>query len=186
MNTPTDSDLPQDATATSASHATPLAAELDQLRQKCAQLEKQASDYKSLIADFENSRKRLAQDAERERKYQGERIFRDLLPVMDNLDFAVRAAEQVQETSQIFAGVKATLQQGLEMLKRHGVQPIEAAPGTRFDPNLHQAVMEQPTNDVPAGHVVAVVQMGFLYHDRVLRAASVVTAIEPPAGGGQD
>jgi hypothetical protein len=72
-----------------------------------------------------------------------------------------------------------TAQHILEVFKRHGVTVIPAAAGTPFDPNVHQAVTQQPAKDVPPGAVTAVLEKGFLLHDRVLRPASVIVASEP-------
>ena len=63
---------------------------------------------------------------------------------------------------------------------------MDVGPGTAFDPHVHEAVMQQPTNDHAPGAVVQVVQPGFLLHDRVLRPAGVVVASEPPAGGSSE
>ncbi|OWK41732.1 nucleotide exchange factor GrpE [Fimbriiglobus ruber] len=155
----------------------------DDLRARVGVLEKQVTDYKLLIADFENSRKRLAQDAERQRKYAYEPLVRDLLNALDNLNYAAQAAKQAGDTGPLARGVSATINLFLEALKRHGVSRIDVAPGSPFDAHSHQAVMQQPTNDFEPGTVVAVTQNGFVLHDRVIRPASVVVASEPPAGG---
>lgn len=153
------------------------------LEAKVVQLEKQASDYKLLIADFENSRKRLAQDNERQRKFAAEPVVRDLLSVIDNLERATDAAKQSGETGVLSQGVNATIGMFVDVLRRHGVSRVDVGPGSTFDPNVHQAVSEMPTNDHPAGSVAVVLQGGFMFHDRVLRPASVIVAVEPPAGG---
>ncbi len=150
----------------------------DALTARVAALEKQAGDYKLLIADYENSRKRLSADAERQRKYVYEPLVKDLLTALDNLDYAARAAESTGEGGALAKGVAATVQQFVDILKRHGVTRMDIPPGTPFDPNRHMAVMEQPSADVPAGSVVSVMQHGFTLHDRVIRPASVVVAGE--------
>lgn len=146
------------------------------LTARVAQLEKQAGDYKSLIADLENSRKRLAADADRQKKYVYEPLVKDLLTALDNLDFAARAAGQTGDDSPLSKGVAATINQFLDVLKRYGVARMDIPPGAAFDPNQHQAVMEQPAAGVPAGAVVSVMQHVFTLHDRVVRPASVVVA----------
>ena len=80
----------------------------------------------------------------------------------------------------------ATIGLFLDALKRHGVKRVDVGPGSAFDPNVHEAVMQQPTNDHDPGSVVQVLQQGFLLHDRVLRPASVIVASEPPAGGSSE
>lgn len=161
---------------------TPEPLETVALQARLDQLEKQVGDYKLLVADFENARKRLTHDAERQRKYAAEPLARDLLMALDNLDRAVEAAMKAGETGALVQGVQATISLFLDILKRHGVTRIDVVPGKPFDANLHQAVMQQPTNDFAPGAVTHVLQQGFLLHDRVLRPAAVIVASEPPAG----
>ncbi|MCZ2341242.1 MAG: nucleotide exchange factor GrpE, partial [Bacteroidales bacterium] len=128
---------------------------------KLEQLEKQVADYKLLIADFENARRRLAQDAERQRKYAQEPLARDLLSGLDNLERAVDAATKTGDSGELVKGVKATHALFLDILKRHGVTRVESAPGTAFDPTVHEAVMQQPTNDFEPNVIVQSVQNGY-------------------------
>jgi molecular chaperone GrpE len=160
--------------------------ELDAVRAKLDATEQQLNNYKLALADHENARKRLARDAEAQKKYATEALARDLLTPLDNLDRALSAARQAGEKGPLAAGVSATASQFLDALRRHGVTRIEVAPGTPFDPNRHEAVMQQPTNDYEPGEVVQVVQQGFLLHDRVLRPATVIVASAPPAGGSRE
>ncbi|CAN5514523.1 nucleotide exchange factor GrpE [soil metagenome] len=146
-----------------------LQSDLDKAQRKIA-------DYMSVVADFDNSRKRLVQDAERTRKYAHEGLSRDLLGALDNLDRAVEAAAKAGEKSGLVDGVKATTSLFLDILKRYGVTKMDIKPGTPFDPNQHQAVMQQPSTEVAAGSVIQVLQQGFMLHDRVLRPASVIVA----------
>ena len=155
---------------------TPEAAELEALRTKLAATEQDLTNYKLRLADFENARKRLLRDAEVEKKYASESLTRDLLGALDNLDRAIGAAKSAGDTGPLVAGVSATASQFIDILRRYGVKRIECPPGTPFDPNLHQAVMEQPSADLKPGEVVQVLQQGFLLHDRVLRPASVIVA----------
>ncbi len=140
--------------------------------------QKQIADYKTLVADFDNSRKRLMQDAERTRKYAHEPLAKDILSALDNLDRAVDAATKAGESSNLVSGVKATQSLMLDLLKRYGVQKMPIESGSEFDPNLHQAVSAVPSEDVAPGAVVQVLQSGFTIHDRVLRPASVIVSAE--------
>jgi molecular chaperone GrpE len=155
---------------------TPDAAELEAVRAKLNSTEQELNNYKLRLADFENARKRLLRDAETEKKYAAESLTRDLLAALDNLDRALSVAKAAGDKGPLVAGVSATASQFLDILRRYGVTRIECPPGTAFDPNLHQAVMEQPTRDFEPGQVVQVLQQGFLLHDRVLRPASVIVA----------
>jgi molecular chaperone GrpE len=141
--------------------------------------QRQIADYKTLIADFDNSRKRLIQDAERQRKYAHEPLARDILAMFDNLDRALAEAKKAGDDGPLAKGVAATVSLAGDILKRHGITKIETAPGSAFDPNQHQAVMQQPAPEgIAPGAVVQVLQLGFLLHDRVLRPASVIVASE--------
>ncbi|HEV3439265.1 MAG TPA: nucleotide exchange factor GrpE [Gemmata sp.] len=160
----------------SSSTSDPDAAELEAVRAKLNSTEQELNNYKLRLADFENARKRLLRDSEVEKKYASESLTRDLLAALDNLDRALSAAKAAGDAGPLVAGVSATASQFLDILRRYGVTKIECPPGTEFDPNLHQAVMEQPNPDFQPGHVVQVLQQGFLLHDRVLRPASVIVA----------
>ena len=170
--------MPDDTTeAPSAEPPPPAEAdELDAARAKLAATEQELNNYKLRLADFDNARKRMLRDAEVERKYSIEPLVRDLLAALDNLDRALDAAKRAGDNGPLASGVQATAAQFLDALKRHGVTRIEVAPGTPFDPNLHQAVMQQPGTEFEPGQVAQVLQPGFTIHDRVLRPASVIVA----------
>jgi molecular chaperone GrpE len=150
--------------------------EVEALRAKLDAAEKELHNYKLRLADFDNTRKRLLRDAETDRKYMAESLAKDVLPALDNLDRALAATQKSGDAAALAAGVAATASQFLDAFKRHGITRIEVVPGSAFDPNLHQAVMQQPSDEVAPGHVVQVLQQGFLIHDRVLRPASVIVA----------
>jgi molecular chaperone GrpE len=149
------------------------------LRAELEKAQRQVADYRALVADFDNARKRLTQSAERERKYAHEPLARDLLGVLDNLEAAVAEAAKGGDAGPLAKGVSATVSLMLDVLKRYGVTRIEVGPGTPFDPNRHEALAEVPSADVPPGAVAQVYKPGYLLHDRLLRAAGVVVA----AGG---
>lgn len=152
------------------------ASETAALRSKLEAAEAELSNYKLRLADFDNARKRLLRDAENDRKYAAEAVLRDLLPALDTLDRALAAAKQANDTGPLATGVAATAAQVLDALKRHGATRIECEPGAPFDPNRHQAVMEQPGTAFPPGSVVQVLQHGFVLHDRVIRPATVIVS----------
>lgn len=162
-----ENDIPLDAVPLE----NPLQVELEKAQ-------KQIADYKSLVADFDNSRKRLMTDAERQRKFAHEPFARDILAALDNLDRAVEAATKAGESGSLVNGVKATNSLMLDVLKRYGVAKMDIGPGSEFDPNLHQAVSQLPSKDVPPGTIAQVLASGFTIHDRVLRPASVIVAAE--------
>lgn len=161
-------------------------AELDAVRAKLAAAEDEVANHKLRLADFENARKRMLRDADAQRKFAAEGLIRDLLGALDNLERALAAAKAAGDSGPLATGVSATASQFLDVLKRNGVAKIDAAPGTAFDPNVHQAVSQQPTNDYEPGVVTQVVGTGFTLHEKVLRPAMVVVATAPPAGGSSE
>lgn len=132
------------------------------------------------LAELENVRRRVARQLEEERRYALFPLIRDLLPVLDNLRRAVDSAEKTTDASSLRTGVQLVVKQLQEVLQRHHCMEIEAL-GAPFDPNLHQAVGQLPTEEHPAGTVVQVAQPGFRLHDRVVRPSLVVVATAPPS-----
>lgn len=153
-----------------------------ELEARIRQLEKERDEFlmlaKSRQAEFENYQKRQARELQQEKRYAQEPLARDLLQPIDNLERAVQAASP-EANSPLAQGVAMVLQQILEVLKRHGVKPVEAL-HQPFDANHHQAVNQVPTDEHPPMTVVQVHQGGYMLHDRVLRPASVGVSVEPP------
>jgi molecular chaperone GrpE len=148
----------------------------DSLRTRLAATEQELANYKLRLADYENARKRLLRDVEVERKYAIEPLARDLLGALDNLDRALAAAKRAGDDGPLAFGVAATVTQILDALRRHGITRIDCGPGTPFDTNRHEAVTQQSADEFEPGQVVAVLQQGFMIHDRVLRPAGVIVA----------
>ncbi len=154
----------------------------DQVREDLAGLRARAEERDKFLAllqrtqaDFENYQKRNQRERDLERRYWHGALALDLLPVIDNLERAMTAAKQAGESGPLVQGVGLVQTQLLDMLKRHGITPIDAL-NKPFDPNMHQAVMQQPSVDQPPNTVIQVLQQGFMIHDRVLRPASVIVA----------
>ena len=154
----------------------------DQIREDLAGLRARAQERDQFLAlfqrtqaDFENYQKRTQRERESERRYWHGAFALDLLPVIDNLDRAMTAAKQAGESGPLVQGVGMVQTQLLDMLKRHGITPIDAL-GKPFDPNLHQAIMQQPSREHPPQTVIQVLQQGFMIHDRVLRPAGVIVS----------
>ncbi len=126
-------------------------------------------------ADFENYQKRNQKEREQERRYMYGSLALDLLPVLDNLERALSAAQQTGAAGPLAQGVAMVQTQFLELLKRYGITPIEAL-GKPFDPHVHQAVMQKQNTGQEPNTVAQVLEQGFLNQDRVLRPAKVVVA----------
>ena len=161
--------------APSQAAANQVRGDLAGLRSRAEERDKFLSLLQRTQADFENYQKRNQREREQERRYWHGALALDLLPVIDNLDRAMTAAKQANESGPLVQGVGLVQTQLLDMLKRHGITPIDAL-GKPFDPNLHQGVMQQPSADYPPNTVIQVLQQGFMIHDRVLRPASVIVS----------
>lgn len=131
-----------------------------------------------LAADFENYRRRAARDLEDARRYGIERLLKDLLPMLDNLDRALAHAEG--DKSPLVEGIRMVAKQAHEILAGHGVKAFTSL-GQPFDPEQHEAVAQVPSAEHPAGSVMEEMLRGYRIHDRLLRAAQVVVAAAPPA-----
>ncbi len=159
--------------------ATAVLEDLETLRARAETAEQEREQFLNLLqrtrADFENYQKRAQRDVAQERRYWHGSLALDLLPALDNLERATAAAKQVNETGPLVQGVALVQNQLLDILRRHGITRIEAQ-AQPFDPNMHQAVMQQPSAEQPPNTVLQVLEQGFLIHDRVLRPARVVVS----------
>lgn len=171
-----------------AESAVPPAAESDRIAQLEAEIAKLKNDVLYAKAETENTRRRLEQQAEDRGKYAVSNIAKDVLSVADNLrralDSVPAAAREGNESlAALTTGVEMTERELLATFERYGIKPV-AAQGERFDPNLHQAMMEMEDASQPEGTVVLVMQAGYTLHDRLLRPALVGVAKGGPKGGG--
>jgi molecular chaperone GrpE len=137
--------------------------------------------YLRLAAEFDNY-KRLNQRDQRDLiRYGNEQLLRELLPVVDNLERAIKASRNGGHSDALIQGVDLTLKQLTGALTRFNVIPVETA-GQPFDPSKHQAVASVTSEHVPERHVVDEFQRGYLLHDRILRAAMVSVSTGRPNG----
>ncbi len=176
MNKKQDTTASSDDSAFMQDPAALVIEDLEKLRAKAEERDQFLALLQRTQADFENYQKRNQREREQEWRYRSEGLIRDLLGVLDNLNRAVEAAHQANESGPLVKGVDMVVTQFLDMLKRHGVTPIEVNEGQPFDPNVHEAVMQKPTTELPPNSVAQVFQRGYMLHDRVLRPASVVVA----------
>jgi molecular chaperone GrpE len=151
-------------------------AAITRLEAENAQLKEQAL---RLAAEAENTRRRAEREMNDARAYAIQRFARDLLGVADNLSRALKAtptADSDPAFKNLALGIEMTEKELLGAFERNGLKKLEPAPGDRFDPNLHQAVMEQPTPDVAPGAIAQTMQAGWELFSRVVRPAMVVVA----------
>ncbi|MBR3881261.1 MAG: nucleotide exchange factor GrpE [Mailhella sp.] len=127
------------------------------------------------LAEMDNFKKRLQREKEEQARYASEKVLSDLLPTLDNLDLAIQYGGQSAECQNMMIGVEMTRTMLLDALKKHGLVPVGEV-GQEFDPNFHEAVGQEPSEDVASGHIVRVMQKGYSLNEHLLRAARVIVA----------
>jgi molecular chaperone GrpE len=144
--------------------------EIEQLKKK---LDAQQEKYVKVYADFENSKKRLAKDKDNAVAYANESFAKDLLPVIDSLDMALKAAQNSGDEKMV-EGIELTIEQFKKAISKHGVEIVDVDNG--FDPQLHNAVMQVESDEHEEGAIVEVMQQGYQMKDRLLRPSMVSIA----------
>ena len=135
------------------------------------------NQYIRLAADFENYRKRQAQERESLLKYGAENTLKKIIDVLDNFERGAKANETTDDCEKLRESFNLVHKQLIEVLEKAGLKTIDAE-GKEFDPNFHEAVMQTPTSEYPEHTIIAVLQKGYQLGDRVLRPALVNVATE--------
>ena len=130
------------------------------------------------LAESENIRKRALKDRQDAEIYAVTKMSRDILSVYDNLQRALDLAEDIldEKSLPMIEGLELTKKDLLEIFKRNKIEKIEPIIGDKFDPKLHQAMMEAPSDEIEKGHIIGVLTVGFLIGDRLLRASNVTVS----------
>ena len=128
-------------------------------------------------ADFDNFRKRKAREMEQVRKLAAEALIRDILPAIDNLNLTLEHVEDAD--SNLATGVSMVLKQLMDTLNGRGLTPIESL-GQKFDPNLHEAMTQMPSEEIEKDHVMQEFQRGYMLRDAILRPSKVVVSSGKP------
>ena len=147
-----------------------------------AQIAELKEQYVRAYADFENTKKRLIRDKDQALEYAYEKIAKDLLPSLDTLEIALKSIQdskvkgenQEEILDKIQEGIALTLDNLLKTLAKHGIEPILTEGG--FDPNFHDAIMQVQSEEHKSGEIVAEMQQGYKYKERVLRPSMVSIA----------
>jgi molecular chaperone GrpE len=155
----------------------------DQLKEIQAELETAKQEAKEtydrflrVSAEFENYKKRSAREMDDLRKYANQSLIVEMLAVVDNLERALNSSNGNSSNDKCMAdGVNLTLREILKVFEKFNVKPIESI-GQPFDPNFHQAMMQEETDDYPENTVITELQKGYMIHDRLLRPSMVVVA----------
>jgi molecular chaperone GrpE len=178
-NVNTFSDLDDQTQGKSEADQSTEGTELEEARKALAAKTEEAKTFQDkyirLAAELENF-KRLAQKQKQDySQFANESLLKELLPIVDNLERALKCVQEGRTTDGLVQGVELTLKQFTETLAKFGVKPI-ASLGASFDPARHQAVARQESTTAPENTVIEEYQKGYQLHDRILRAAMVVVA----------
>ncbi|MBI1313553.1 nucleotide exchange factor GrpE [bacterium] len=148
--------------------AAKLAAERDQYRDAALRAQ----------AELDNYRKRVTREAETSAKFLTLPLVRDLLPALDNLSRTVQAAEQTGNIDDLLKGLHMIIGQFDQVFANYAAKPIESL-GQPFDPNLHEALQQMPSDEHPPMTVIQELERGYTMHDRVIRPSKVIVASGP-------
>jgi molecular chaperone GrpE len=155
-----------DAAAMGGDELSTVKAQRDELFERVARV----------TAEFQNSRRRLESEFRSKLEFANADLIKVLLPVIDNFERAMAVDPAKTDAASILKGLQAVHDQWLTVLKNQNVEEIAPEPGTPFDPNLHEAVMQQPSDKYPEQTVLQLLQKGYSLHGRRLRPASVVVS----------
>lgn len=163
--------------AAAASAATAAENETDE--SALAQLQADLERFRDLAlrsqADFDNFRKRAAREKEEAIKYANITLLERLIPILDNFELGISAARGDAKSSPILAGMEMVSKQLTDFLTECGVQPIDAA-GQPFDPNLHEAIAQEASDEAEEGTVLRQMRRGYKLKERLLRPANVIVS----------
>ena len=152
------------------------------IEQLLAEREQEAKDnydkWLRSVAEFENFKKRHEREKAEFMRMANEMLVKDFLPVLDSLDRALQHTEQNEVPQSFIEGIELVRKGFVNVLEKHGVKVIDAL-GERFDPNFHEAVMQQENPDVEDNTVLYETQKGYMLHDRLLRPSMVIVSKRP-------
>jgi molecular chaperone GrpE len=165
-----DDSVQQDASTETGS------SDLDRIK---AERDQNLDKFQRVTAELENFRRRVQREAELSARYSSLPLIRDLLPAMDNVARTIQAAEQTGKLDDLLQGLQMIIAQFDQIFGSHSAKPI-AAVGEIFDPNLHEALQQVPTDEHPPMTVIQELERGYIMHDRVIRPTKVLVACALP------
>jgi molecular chaperone GrpE len=177
--------LAQEGYGDAADAIAPEAGESAGLDDELAALRAERDEYRDrfmrALADAENARKRSDRDRREAENYGGSKLSRDILPVFDALKRALEVVTDDQRAANpaLLEGIELTMRELISVFSKHGIQAITPEIGERFDPKMHQAMFEAPVPGTKSGDIIQVMGVGFMLHDRLLRAAQVGVSSTP-------
>jgi molecular chaperone GrpE len=165
-----------------AEGAAPPPTEPDELTRLRREVEELRERNLRLLAEAQNTHKRAQREKQEALRFAESALAGELLHVLDNLERASDAANTATEARPVADGVRIVLEHFRKVLADREIRPIDAV-GKPFDPTFHQAMLQQPSDEYPAGTVLQELARGYTMHERVLRPARVIVSTGPAAGG---
>lgn len=147
-----------------------LEKELDELKE---QLKESEDKYLRLHAEFDNYQKRVLKEIETAKESMKRSLINEFLVVLDSMEKALAASKEHKDS--IIEGIELTMKSFKDLLKRHGVEEVNPDK-EQFDPDLHDALMVQPSDDLPKDTVMQTLQKGYIYKDKLIRPAKVIVS----------
>ena len=162
----------------------PVAEQIEELKNRAAKADENWERLLRTTADFDNFKKRAAREKTEAVQYANAGLLQKILPVLDNFEMALVAVHTVKDEklTSLQSGVLMIQQQLKNVLVESGLEEIDAL-GKPFDPNLHEAISEQESAEVPDGNVLQQLRKGYKLKDRLLRPATVIVAKAPAKAG---
>ena len=169
-----------DAAANDSTAMTPE--RLEELQTRAAKADEHWDRLLRTTADFDNFKKRAARERQEAIKFANESLLGKLIPLLDNFEMAQAAAQSstTADAKSLSDGVAMIYQQLRQVLLEAGLEEVDAT-GKVFDPNLHEAVSQQESVEVPEGQVIQQLRRGYKFRERLLRPATVIVAKQPAA-----
>jgi molecular chaperone GrpE len=153
--------------------------QFSELKEKAEKAQQYYEQLLRTTADLDNYKKRATRERQEAIKFANESLLEKLIPILDNFEMALMAANTPNTSTQSMqAGISMIQQQLKSALGNAGLEEIDAT-GKPFDPNLHEAISQQDTAETPEGHVLQQVRKGYKLRERLLRPASVIVARKP-------
>lgn len=157
---------------------TPIEPELSELEKAQAEASEMKTRYLRAVADLENYRKRIGREKQDIIRRAAANVIEELLPVLDNMKLGLQAAENHPEAKDVTIGFKMVDDQLKKTLSEQGLEEL-IPDGETFDPNLHECIAHQPSDDVKEDHVIQTVRAGYRLNERLIRAANVIVSSGP-------
>lgn len=175
-------EAPETTVPATTGHEPPTAEQMDELRAQAAKAEDFRNRFLREAADFENYKKRAVRERQDAVTYANESLLQKLVPILDTFEMALAAAANADSSGaqSIQTGVAMVHNQLKSAMAEAGLEEIDAR-GKPFDPNLHEAVSQQESAEVPEGSVMQQIRKGYKFRNRLLRPAGVVVAKKPAA-----